>query len=66
MLTGNSLCGALTYKFGYGFDQEAFIKDASKFSLLNDGTLDKPCTRLFLVNVSHTDVCLVQTFSETI
>ena len=44
------LCGALTYKFGYGTDQEKFKREASKFSLLNDGTLDKPCTMLFLVN----------------
>lgn len=30
---------------------EAFKKEAKKFSLLEDGTLDKPCARLFLVNV---------------
>jgi hypothetical protein len=47
-----SLCGALTYKFGYGTDQEKFKQEAHKFSLLNDGTLAKPCTKLFLVNVS--------------
>ncbi len=46
------LCGALTYKFGFGSDQEAFKKEAPKFSLLTDGTLAKPCTKLFLVNVS--------------
>lgn len=46
---------ALAYKFGYGNDIETFKKEAMKFSLLNDGTLDKPgCTRLLLVNVgSH-------------
>jgi hypothetical protein len=51
----NSLCGALTYKFGYGSDQEKFKQEAHKFSLLNDGTLAKPCTKLFLVNVSVND-----------
>lgn len=31
---------------------ETFKKEAHKFSLLNDGTLDKPeCARLLLVNV---------------
>lgn len=31
---------------------ETFKKEAHKFSLLNDGTLDKPvCGRLLLVNV---------------
>lgn len=44
------LAGSLTYKFGYGTDLEAFIQDAGKFSLLTDGTLQKPCTRLLLVN----------------
>lgn len=48
----DSLCGALTAKFGYGDDEEAFKKEAPKFSLVTDGTLDKPCTKLFLVNVS--------------
>lgn len=48
----NSLANALAYKFGYGSDLEAFKKEGKKFSLLEDGTLDKPCTRLFLVNVS--------------
>jgi hypothetical protein len=48
----NSLCGSLAYKFGYGNDQEKFKQEAHKFSLLNDGTLAKPCTKLFLVNVS--------------
>jgi hypothetical protein len=54
----NSLCGALTYKFGYGNDQEKFKQEAHKYSLLNDGTLAKPCTKLFLVNVSVNDVLL--------
>lgn len=47
------LANTLCYKWGYGDDIERFKKEASdKFSLLKDGTLDKPeCTRLFLVNV---------------
>jgi hypothetical protein len=48
------LANTLAYKFGYGNDVEAFKKEASdKFSLLKDGTLDKPrIARLLLVNVS--------------
>ena len=46
-----SLAGSLCYKFGYGNDMAKFKKEAKKFSLLEDGTLDKPCTKLFLVNV---------------
>ncbi|KAH0562205.1 hypothetical protein GP486_003094 [Trichoglossum hirsutum] len=46
------LAGALAYKFGYP-DLESFKKDArAKFSLLENGILDMPCTRLLLVNVS--------------
>jgi hypothetical protein len=52
-----SLCGALTYKFGYGDDQEKFKQEAHKFSLLNDGTLAKPCTKLLLINVSAAGFC---------
>jgi pimeloyl-ACP methyl ester carboxylesterase len=48
--------GSLTYKFGYGTDQQAFIKDAGKFSLLNDGTLAKPCARLLLVNGNDDEI----------
>ena len=44
------LANTLAYKFGYGDDLEAFKKDAMRYSLVNDGTLDKPCTRLLLVN----------------
>lgn len=49
----NSLANTLAYKFGYGDDVEKFKAEASdKFSLLKDGTLDKPeCARLLLVNV---------------
>jgi pimeloyl-ACP methyl ester carboxylesterase len=52
MLSVASLAGALAYKFGYS-DVEAFKKEArAKFSLLEAGILDMPCTRLLLVNVS--------------
>lgn len=45
------LANTLAYKFGYGDDLEAFKKDGMKFSLIEDGTLDKPhCTKLLLVN----------------
>jgi dienelactone hydrolase len=46
------LANTLAYKWGYGDDVETFKKEASdKFSLLKDGTLDKPnCARLLLVN----------------
>ena len=45
------LATTLAYKFGYGDDLEKFKKEAMKFSLVEDGTLDKPdCTRLLLVN----------------
>jgi esterase/lipase len=43
------LANTLTYKYGYP-DLESFIKEAGKFSLLNDGTLEKPCTKMLLVN----------------
>ena len=50
------LADTLAYKFGYGGDVERFKREGSdRFSLLKDGTLDRPeCARLFLVNVSHT------------
>jgi dienelactone hydrolase len=48
------LANTLAYKWGYGNDVEKFKKEASdKFSLLNDGTLDRAdCARLLLINVS--------------
>jgi hypothetical protein len=51
----------LSHKFGYGTDVETFKKEASdKFSLLKDGTLDKPvCAKLLLVNVSCTPIFLM-------
>ncbi|KAF2676522.1 alpha/beta-hydrolase [Lentithecium fluviatile CBS 122367] len=52
------LANTLAHKWGYGDDVEAFKKEASgKFSLLNDGTLDKPdCARLFLVNGTEDEI----------
>ncbi|GAM82432.1 hypothetical protein ANO11243_004120 [Dothideomycetidae sp. 11243] len=45
------LGSCLAQKFGYGNDFERFKAEArQKFSLLEDGTLDKPCGRLLLVN----------------
>lgn len=44
------LADTLAYKFGYGNDAEKFKKEGMKFSLVEDGTLDLPCTRLLLVN----------------
>ena len=54
-LTGEypfDLGSTLGYAFGYGSDFEKFKKEAAgKFSLVNDGTLDKPgCARLLMVN----------------
>ncbi|GIZ48646.1 hypothetical protein CKM354_001169800 [Cercospora kikuchii] len=46
------LATTLAYKFGYGDNLEKFKQEAmKKFSLLEDGTLDKPvCAKLLLVN----------------
>lgn len=44
------LAETLAYKWGYGNDLEKFKQEGMKFSLINDGTLDLPCTRLLLVN----------------
>ncbi|KAF2808067.1 alpha/beta-hydrolase [Mytilinidion resinicola] len=52
------LANTLAYKYGYGTDIEKFKKEASdKFSLLKDGTLDKPeCARLLLVNGTEDEI----------
>ncbi|KAE8843236.1 hypothetical protein HRS9139_02533 [Pyrenophora teres f. teres] len=52
------LADTLAYKWGYGNDVEAFKREAgAKFSLLNDGTLDKPvCARLLLVNGTEDEI----------
>jgi len=49
------LANTLTYKYGYP-DLESFIKEAHKFSLLNDGTLSKPCTKVLLVNGNDDEI----------
>ena len=56
----SSLSDALTWKFGYGTDKEAYIKEAQKkFSLLDNGILDMPCTRLLLINVGGTQHSII-------
>jgi dienelactone hydrolase len=52
------LANTLAYKWGYGDDVELFKKEGSdKFSLLKDGTLDKPeCARLLLVNGTEDEI----------
>lgn len=54
----DSLANTLAYKWGFGDDIETFKKEASdKFSLLKDGTLDKPtCARLLLVNGTEDEI----------
>lgn len=42
------LADTLAYKYGYA-DLESFIQEAHKFSLVNDGTLDRPCCKNVLV-----------------
>jgi pimeloyl-ACP methyl ester carboxylesterase len=45
------LATTLAHKFGYGDDLEKFRREGMKFSLWEDGTLDRPvCARLLLVN----------------
>lgn len=52
------LANTLAYKFGYDNDISTFKREASsKFSLLNDGTLDSPmCARLLLVNGTEDEI----------
>jgi hypothetical protein len=51
------LANTLAYKWGYGNDVESFKREGQKkFSLLNDGTLDKECTRLLLVNGTEDEI----------
>lgn len=52
------LANTLAYKFGYGNDVEKFKAEAmDKFSLLNDGTLDRAeCARLLLVNGTEDEI----------
>ena len=52
------LADTLAYKFGYGNDVAAFTQSGrQKFSLLNDGTLDRAtCARLLLVNGTEDEI----------
>jgi dienelactone hydrolase len=52
------LANTLAWKWGYGEDVEAFKREAmGKFSLLEDGTLDKQeCARLLLVNGTEDEI----------
>jgi len=52
------LANTLAYKWGYGNDVERFKQEASdRFSLLKDGTLDRPdCARLLLVNGTEDEI----------
>lgn len=52
------LANTLAHKFGYGDDVERFKAEAmDRFSLLNDGTLDRAeCARLLLVNGTEDEI----------
>jgi pimeloyl-ACP methyl ester carboxylesterase len=52
------LADTLAHKFGYGADTALFKSEAmAKFSLLVDGTLDRPaCARLLLVNGTEDEI----------
>lgn len=50
------LADTLAYKFGYS-DLESFMREGHKFSLVEDGTLDKPCCgNVLLVNGTHDEI----------
>ena len=51
------LADTLAHKFGYA-DLESFVKEAGKFSLLNDGTLEKKecCKNTLLVNGNDDEI----------
>ena len=49
---GDSLTQVLALKFGYPNVQEMMKDSRKRFSLLENGILDQPSTRLLLVNVS--------------
>ncbi|KAL8284371.1 hypothetical protein RB597_001610 [Gaeumannomyces tritici] len=51
------LAHTLAYKFGYENDLQRFKDKAMEtFSLLNDGTIDKPCAKLLLVNGTEDEI----------
>lgn len=47
-----SLAECLAEKFGYKNVEELKKDGQSRFSLVENGILDKPCTKLLLANVS--------------
>lgn len=47
-----SLAECLAEKYGYNSVEELKKDGKSRFSLVESGILDKPCTRLLLANVS--------------
>lgn len=50
------LANTLAFKYGYP-DLASFIKEAHKFSLVGDGTLDKPCCKnVLLVNGTEDEI----------
>lgn len=50
------LADTLAWKFGYA-DLEAFVREAHKFSLVEDGTLDRPCCgNVLLVNGTDDEI----------
>lgn len=50
------LADTLAYKYGYS-DLESFIREGHKFSLVEDGTLDKPCcSNVLLVNGTEDEI----------
>ena len=62
-LTGfvyDSLTQVLALKFGYANVQEMMKDSRKRFSLLENGILDQPSTRLLLVNVSVISVSIAQ------
>lgn len=62
------LANTLAHKFGYGDDVAKFKAEAlSKFSLINDGTLDKPkCARLLLVNGTEDEIFPIDDYYLTL
>jgi pimeloyl-ACP methyl ester carboxylesterase len=60
------LASTLAYKWGYGNDLETFKKEAmKKYSLVEDGTLDKPhCARLLLVNGDGDEIFPIDDYYE--
>ncbi|KAK5138084.1 hypothetical protein LTR08_005882 [Meristemomyces frigidus] len=59
------LANTLAYKWGYGNDLETFKKEAMKYSLVEDGTLDQPkCTKLLLVNGVDDEIFPIDDYYE--